>query len=123
MDGEADCAPRVGDATRDGLPDPPRGVGRELEPLAPVELLDRVHEAEVAFLDQVEQRKTRGLVLLGDRHDEPEVRLHERALGGLPLTTDASQLAPLGGGELLAPSAELLPCRVPTLDLLRKADF
>ncbi len=57
MHGQPDRATRVGDAARDRLADPPRGVRRELEALAPVELLDRVHEAEVAFLDQVQQRQ------------------------------------------------------------------
>ena len=79
--GEADRAARVGDAAGDGLADPPRGVRGELEALAPVELLDGVDEAEVALLDEVEQRQARGLVLLGDRHDEAEVRLHEQQLG------------------------------------------
>src|SRR4051794_15352422 len=41
----------------DRLADPPGGVGGELEALAPVELLDRVHQAEVALLDEVEQRQ------------------------------------------------------------------
>ena len=36
--------------TTDGLADPERGVGRELEALAPVELVDSVLKAEVAFL-------------------------------------------------------------------------
>ena len=45
---EPDGAPGVGDAAGDRLTDPPRGVRRELEALAPVELLDGVHEAEVA---------------------------------------------------------------------------
>ena len=56
VDGEADGAAGVGDAAGDGLADPPGGVGGELEALAPVELLDGVHQAEVALLDQVEQR-------------------------------------------------------------------
>ena len=66
---------------RDRLADPPRRVRRELEALAPVELRDRVDQAEVALLDEIEEGKTRRLVALGDRHDEPQVRLHERALG------------------------------------------
>ena len=78
-------AARVGDATGDGLADPPGGVRGELEPLAPVELLDGVHQAEVALLDQVQQGQARRLVLLGDRHDQPQVRLHERLLGLLAL--------------------------------------
>src|SRR5205823_2714895 len=78
--GETDRAAGVGDAARDGLTDPPRGVRRELEALAPIELLDRVHQAEVALLDQVEQRQARSLVLLRDRDDQAEVGLDEGLL-------------------------------------------
>jgi hypothetical protein len=42
-----------------------------------VELLDRSHQAEVSFLDEVEQRHAGRLVSLGDRHDQPQVRLDE----------------------------------------------
>ena len=38
--GEADRARAIGDRTRDALADPPRRIGRELEPPAPVEQLD-----------------------------------------------------------------------------------
>jgi hypothetical protein len=93
VDGEADGAAGVGDAAGDGLADPPRGVGGELEALAPVELLDGVHQAEVALLDEVEQRQARRLVLLGDRHHEAQVRLHEGALGRSPSRDEATQLA------------------------------
>ena len=81
VDREPDGATGVGDAAGDGLADPPGGVGGELEALAPVELLDRVHQAEVALLDEVEERQARRLVLLGDRDDQPQVRLHEGPLG------------------------------------------
>ena len=63
---EANGATGVGDTASNGLANPPGGVGGELETLAPVELLNRVHEAQVALLNKVEQRQTRGLVLLGD---------------------------------------------------------
>ena len=86
--GQADGAARVGDAALDRLTDPPGGVRGELEALAPVELLDRVDEAEVALLDQVEERHARRLVALGDRHDQSEVRLHELALGVLALADE-----------------------------------
>ena len=94
--------PGVGDAAGDRLADPPRGVRRELEALAPVELLDGVHQPEVALLDQVEQRQAGRLVLLGDRHHEAQVRLDELALGLLALAGGAAQLTLLGRGELLA---------------------
>src|SRR6266851_1335877 len=64
------------------LADAPGCVGRELEAPAVVELLDRPHETEVALLDEVEQGQARRRVLLGDGHDEAQVRLDEPPLGG-----------------------------------------
>src|SRR5829696_3572377 len=118
MDGQADGAPGVGDAALDRLADPPRGVRGELEPLAPVELLDRVDEAEVALLDEVEQREAGRLVLLRNRHHKTQVRLHERALRVVAEARGAAQLTLLGGRERL-PTVEQLPARtVALLDLL-----
>ena len=57
------------------LADPPGGVGRELEPAPPVELLHRAVEADDAVLDQVEQGQVVALVALGDRDHEAEVRV------------------------------------------------
>ena len=124
MDGQADGAAGVGDAAGDGLADPPRGVGRELEPLAPVELLDRVHQPEVALLDEVEQRQARRLVFLGDRHHQAEVRLNEGALGLqapalLAAQIPAAVIGERAGGGLL----EILAGRRPDLNLLREPDL
>src|SRR6202000_1435350 len=53
--GNADGARLVGDRAGDRLPDPPRLVGRELVAAAVLELVDRLHQADVAFLDQIEE--------------------------------------------------------------------
>src|SRR3972149_6075164 len=53
--GDADRARLVGDGAGDGLPDPPRGVGRELVALLVVELLDRPDEADVPLLDEIQE--------------------------------------------------------------------
>ncbi len=82
VDRDADGAGLVGDGASDRLADPPGCVGRELEAPAVVELLDRPHETEVALLDEVEQGQARRRVLLGDGHDEAQVRLDEPPLGG-----------------------------------------
>jgi hypothetical protein len=60
--------------------DPEGRVGRELVALAPVELLARPNQPEDPLLDQVEQRQVLTLVLLRDRDDEPQVRIHEPLL-------------------------------------------
>src|SRR6516165_4320035 len=41
--------------TTDRLPNPPGGVSRELEATSIFELVDGLHQADVAFLDQVEE--------------------------------------------------------------------
>src|SRR5580765_6995001 len=87
----ADRASLVRDRAGDGLPDPPRGVRRELVALAVVELLDRADQAERAFLDQVEEAETAAEIRLRDRDDEPKVRLDH-----LPLRAHVAALDPLG---------------------------
>src|SRR3954468_17651845 len=74
-------AARIGKAAADRLADPERAVGRELEALAPVELLDRANQAEHALLDQVTERETLALVLAGHRDHEPQVRIDHAVLG------------------------------------------
>ena len=106
MDREPNGATGVGHAPGDGLADPPGGVRRELEPFAPVELVHRVDQTQVAFLHQIEQRQVGGLISLGDGHHQAQVGLDE-CLGGLvSLPGQAAQLPlsrrgyPLGRGEL-----------------------
>jgi hypothetical protein len=114
---EPDGAAGVGNAAGDGLADPPCGVRRELEALAPIELLDGVHQPEVALLDEIEQGQTRRLVLLCDRHHQTEVGLHERPLGILALTCRTTKLALLGSSEVLADLVELFDRRFSGFDL------
>src|SRR5262249_44700571 len=79
--GDADGARLVGDRARDRLPDPPGGVGRELVTAAILEFIDPLHQADVAFLDQVEELQAAVGVFLGDGDDEAQVRLHHLLLG------------------------------------------
>src|SRR5207237_5859214 len=75
VDRNADRPRLVRDRTGDRLSDPPRRVRRELVPLAVVELLDRADEADVPFLDQVEEAHAAADVLLRDGDNETKVRL------------------------------------------------
>src|SRR4051794_39494419 len=86
---DADRPGLVRDAALHRLPDPPRRVCRELVAAAPVELLDRADEADDPFLDQVEERQPVSLVLLGDRDDEAQVRVHHQVLRRLVAALDA----------------------------------
>ena len=93
--GHADDGGLVRDRALAGLADPPGGVGRELEPAPPVELLDRAIQPDDAVLDQIEQAQPVALVALGDRDHEAEVRVDH----------------------------PLLRCRVAALDALRERDL
>ena len=86
---DADGAGLVGDRAGDRLANPPRRVGRELEALGVVELVDRPHQAEVALLDEVEEQHAATAVALGDADDEAQVGLDQFALGSLPGLDDA----------------------------------
>ena len=81
VDRDADGARLVGDRAGDRLADPPRRVGRELVAAAVLVLLHRLHQARVAFLDQIEEGQAAVAVLLGDRDDETQVAARELALG------------------------------------------
>src|SRR5262249_52623348 len=73
VDGHTDGARMVRDCALHRLADPPRRVGRELVPPAPVELLDGAVEPEGALLDQIEEGDTEPAVTLGDRNHESQV--------------------------------------------------
>ena len=94
-------------ASGDRLPDPPRRVGRELVAAAVLELVDRLHQADVAFLDQVEELQAAVGVFLGDGDDEAQVgldhfllRLPRLALALLHAEHDLAELADLQTREL-----------------------
>src|SRR5215470_2555304 len=106
--GDADGARLVGDRAGDRLADPPGRVRRELVAAAILELVDGLHQADVAFLDQVEELKPAVGVLLRDRDDQPEVGLDHLllGLGGLDLARlddghHAFDLVGLGVGAAL----------------------
>src|SRR5262245_56650338 len=77
---DADRARLVGDRTGDRLADPPRRVRRELVATAPLELVDGLHQTDVAFLDQIQELQAAVRVLLGDGDDETKVRFDHLGL-------------------------------------------
>ena len=52
---DADRPRLVGDRAGDRLPNPPRGVGGKLVAATVLELLDRLHQADIALLDEIEE--------------------------------------------------------------------
>ena len=85
VDRQANRAALVGDRPGDRLANPPRGVRRELVAAGMLELVDRPHQAGVAFLNQVEEAQAAIAIPLGDRNDEPQVGGRQVALGGVIL--------------------------------------
>ena len=97
----------------DGLADPEGGVGRELEALAPVELVHGVLQAEVALLDQVQQlHARRERVAAGDADHEAEVGPDEPVLRCVGSGDGAADLTAVLTGLTSA------ACRHPGLDEL-----
>src|SRR5437763_11885919 len=78
----------VGERPGGGLADPPGRVGRELEAFAVVELLGRTDEADRPFLDQVEERQPLVPILLGDRDHEAQVCLDHLLLRAMVAALD-----------------------------------
>ena len=70
-----DRARLVGDRTSDGLTDPPGGIGREFIAAAVFEFIYGLHEADVAFLNEIEELQAAVGVFFGDRDDETQVCL------------------------------------------------
>jgi hypothetical protein len=99
---DADRRGLVRDRTLAGLANPPGGVGRELEALAPVELLDRAVQSDHALLDQVAELQAVALVALGDRDHEAQVRvdhpLLRREVAALHALREATSSAAVSSG-------------------------
>ena len=74
---DANGAALISNGASDGLPDPPHGISRDFHAMAIVELFHGVHEAHVAFLDQVEEVEGGvAAILFGDRNDQSQMGLH-----------------------------------------------
>ena len=124
--GNTDGTGLVGNRTRDGLTDPPRGVRGELKALLVVELLDGANQTEVALLDQVQEQHAAADIALGDGDDQAQVGADERLLGLETDVLDTGQATHLGAGELdLARlgSLELLGGVKASLDLHGQIDL
>src|SRR5436853_305245 len=81
----------VRDGPRDGLANPPRRVCAELEAAAPVEFLDGAQQAEIAFLDQVDQRHATVRIAPGDADHQAQVRVRQRFARDVALSYEVPQ--------------------------------
>src|SRR6202790_3280655 len=96
----------IGDGAGNRLPNPPRGISGELIPAAVFELVDRLHQADVAFLNQVEELQAAIRVLLRNRDHQTQVRFDQLALGVLGVHVALDDLA-LRALEFLEQQARL----------------
>src|SRR5579862_746932 len=90
---DADGARLVGNRAGDGLPNPPRGIRRKLVATAVFEFVDGLHQANVAFLNQVEELQAAVGVFFRNRNDQAEVGLNQFALGLLRVHVALDDLA------------------------------
>src|SRR6516162_3904075 len=105
VNGYTDGARLIRERAADRLSNPPSGIGRELVATSIFELVDCLHQADVAFLNQVEELQATVPVFLCDRDDEAQVRLYhlllclERlALAFLHPVHNLAELADLNAG-------------------------
>ena len=122
VDGQPDGAALVGHAAGDRLTDPPRGVGRELEALGVVELLHRADQAQVALLDQVQQRHAATGVALGQRHHESQVGFQQVAPRRLAVADDRGEITFAVLAQALPRVEQVLRVK-PCLDALGEFDL
>src|SRR5690606_29503557 len=93
MNGDTDRARLIRDRARDRLTDPPRRIRRELVAASVLELVDRLHQADVALLDQIQELEAAVRVLLRDRDHETQVRLDHLLLRAAGLRLAERDLA------------------------------
>ena len=86
MHRDADGARLIGDRPGDRLADPPGGIGGEFVAAAIFELIHRLHQADIAFLDEIQELQPAIGVFLGDRDHEAEIGLDHFLLGPRRLT-------------------------------------
>ena len=94
-------APRAQDEFLDRGADPPHRVGREAEAAVGLELLHALHQADIAFADQLADRQAVAAVAHRDLGHEAEVRIDQlrRGLG-------VAMLAPALGEHIFFLGAE-----------------
>ena len=120
----ANGAGLIGHGTCYRLADPPGGVGRKLEPLGVVELLDGPDEAEIALLNEIQELHTAAGIALRQRNHETEVGPEKMALRTLPIASNPRQLASLGGALLSGCQlGEFVLGEQPRFDSHRELDF
>src|SRR5262245_3907645 len=79
--GNANGAGLVSNRAGDGLPDPPCGVGRKLVAAPVLELVDRLHQADVLLLYQIQELQAAVAIFLDDGDYQAKVGFYHFLLG------------------------------------------
>ena len=74
---DADGPPLIRNGAGDGLTDPPRGIGGKFEAALRLKLFRRLHQTEIAFLNEIQKRQASPCIALCHRHHQPQVRFAE----------------------------------------------
>ena len=85
--GDANGAALIGDGAGDSLANPPSCIGGEFVAAAPVEFVNAAHQADVAFLNQIEEMHAVIGVFLGDGDNQAKIRLGEFLFGRCDLAS------------------------------------
>ena len=88
---QADGLGLVGQRALDRLLDPPGPVGGELAALGGVKAGDSLHQAHVAFINEIQERQAEVVIVTGNLHHQPEVRLDHVLLSLLVPLLDAGR--------------------------------
>jgi len=75
------------DGLQDALANPPYGIGDEFETTSLIKFLSSLYQSDISLIDQVSQRQTLMLILLGYGNDKAEVGSHQTLLCSLALRT------------------------------------
>ena len=75
MDRNTNCSGLVSNRSRNSLTNPPCGISRELISAAVFELINSLHQADVAFLNQIQELQPAVGVLLSNRNHQTKVSL------------------------------------------------
>jgi len=102
----------VGDGAGNSLPDPPRGIGRELVAAAVLELVHGLHQADIAFLNQVQKLQAAVWCIFRDRNHQPQVGLDQLALGLLGIEVAARMTWRLRLSSCTEPPAWVSICSI-----------
>jgi hypothetical protein len=77
--------PRAQDVFLHSCLDPPHGVGGEPEAPLGLEAFNRLHQADMAFRDQVSDRQTVAAITPGDLSDQPQMT-NDKPVSGVAIT-------------------------------------